>query len=172
MASLWSTFIFKSVLGYLHTSMWSTKCAITSLVISYFQMPNAYSYHSNRFWSEAQRHTHIYTHLSSCFSQKTGQREKGVRWAGAEEFWTFSLSLSPLFPTLLILDQARTGSGQVIKRHLADRCLGESARGRRRLTALAHLSRGRQGAGASAVAAAHTESQKGPARQGQPPNYS
>lgn len=56
------------------------------------------------------------------------------------------LSLCPLlFPAFLILDQARTGSGQVIKQHLADRCLGESARGRRRLTALAHLSGGRQG---------------------------
>lgn len=71
------------------------------------------------------------------------------------------LSLCPsLFPALLILDQARTGSGQVIKRHLADRCLGESARGRRRLTALAHLSGGRQGTGASAGAAAHTERQR------------
>ncbi len=63
------------------------------------------------------------------------------------ELKSAELSLShclSLFPTLLILDQARTGSGQVIKRHLADRCLGESARGHRRLTALAHLSRGRQ----------------------------
>lgn len=77
-----------------------------------------------------------------------------------------------LFPALLIPEQTRTGSGQVIKRHLADRCLGESARGHGRLTALAHLSGEVQRAGASAGAAAHTESQKGPALQGRPPNYS